>query len=87
MARHCFSLQKPCQRTIVGLSLHERYIGLLDPPSPAFVKWLTTPVTSPNGISAHLGRLAGIAEAEPEIREEIKQYMAALRSVPVAKER
>ncbi len=50
--------------------------------SPAFVKWLTTPITSPTGISAHLGRLAGIAVAEPELREAIDQYTAALRAVP-----
>ncbi len=50
--------------------------------STAFVKWLTTPITSSTGISAHLGRLAGIAAAEPELREAIDQYTAALRSVP-----
>ncbi len=27
-------------------------------------------------------RILGIAEAEPEIREEIQQYVAALRGVP-----
>ena len=50
--------------------------------SPSFVKWITTPITSPNAISAHLGRLVGIAVAEPELREAIDQYTAALRSVP-----
>ncbi len=49
--------------------------------SPAFVRWLTTPVTKVNGIAAHLGRLAGIMEAEPELREGITQYMAALQAV------
>ena len=34
------------------------------------------------GISAHLGRLVDIAEGEPELREGIQQYMAALRQVP-----
>ena len=53
--------------------------------SPAFVKWLTTPITSPTGILAHVGRLAGIAAAEPELREAIDQYTAALRAVPVAR--
>ena len=33
------------------------------------------------GISAHLGRLVGITEAEPELREEIGQYVAAMRPV------
>ncbi len=51
--------------------------------SPAFVKWLTTPITSPTGILAPVGRLAGIAVAEPELREAIDQYTAALRSVPI----
>ena len=50
--------------------------------SPAFVKWLTTPITSSTGIAAHIGRLAGIAAAEPELAEAIDQYTAALRSVP-----
>ena len=40
--------------------------------SPSFVKWLTTPLTNPNGISAHLGRLVAIAVAEPELREAIE---------------
>ncbi len=38
-----------------------------------------TPVTNPNGIGAHLGRLVAIAKAEPELREEIAQYVAAMR--------
>jgi hypothetical protein len=50
--------------------------------SPSFVKWLTTPVVSTGGIPAHLGRLAGIAKAEPELREEIDQFVSALRSAP-----
>ena len=50
--------------------------------SPAFVKWLTTPITSSTGILAHVGRLVGIAVAEPELREAIDQYTAALRAVP-----
>lgn len=54
--------------------------------SPRFLDWLTTPVTKPNAISAHIGRLAGIARLEPEIREEIHQYMQALRSVPAMSE-
>ncbi len=49
--------------------------------SPRFVKWLLTPVTSANGNGAHLGRLVGIAEAEPELREAIAQYVAAMRPV------
>ena len=41
-------------------------------------------MTNPNGISAHLGRLAGIAAAEPEFREDIGAYLEALRSVAPA---
>ena len=47
--------------------------------NPSFVKWLATPVTNPTGISAHLGRLIEIGVAEPEIGEEVDQYIAALR--------
>lgn len=50
--------------------------------NPSFVKWLTTPVTNPNGISAHMGRLTSIASAEPEVSEEIGQFLSALRSAP-----
>jgi hypothetical protein len=50
--------------------------------SPRFVSWLTTPVTSPGALSAHIGRLAAIAEAEPLIREEIHQFAEALRQAP-----
>lgn len=50
--------------------------------SPSFVKWLTEPVTSPTGFSAHIGKLIAIAVAEPEIREEIEQFVLALRSIP-----
>ena len=50
--------------------------------NPAFVEWLATPVTNPAGISAHLGRLLAIAEAQPGIQEEIQQYLAAMRAAP-----
>ena len=50
--------------------------------SPSFVRWLTTPVTRPNALSAHIGRLAAIAVAEPEIAEAIDQYTSALRAAP-----
>jgi DNA-binding TFAR19-related protein (PDSD5 family) len=46
------------------------------------VQWLVTPVTSPSALSAHIGRLGAIAIAQPEIAEEIEQYVAALRSLP-----
>lgn len=50
--------------------------------SPRFVEWLTTPVTRPAAVSAHIGRLLAIAEAEPAIREEIHQFTEALRQAP-----
>lgn len=53
---------------------------------PAFVKWLITPATGSGGIAAHVGRLAGIAEASPEIRDEIEQFVQALRSAPAPQE-
>lgn len=63
--------------TIIAPRLAARLIT-----SPRFVRWLTTPITKPSGLSAHLGRLVGIAVAEPELREAIDQYVAALRSAP-----
>lgn len=50
--------------------------------SPKFVRWLTTPVNTTTGFGAHIGRLGAIAEAAPEIREEIQQFTDALRSIP-----
>lgn len=50
--------------------------------NPTFVKWLTTPITSSTGISAHIGRLATIAVAEPAIADEIDEFVTALRSIP-----
>lgn len=47
--------------------------------SPAFAKWLTTPVTSTNALGPHIGRLFAIAKANPEIKDEIAQYAQALR--------
>ena len=38
--------------------------------------------TNPTGLSAHLGRLVGIAKAEPELAEAIDQYVAELRAAP-----
>ena len=46
--------------------------------SPGFVKWLMADV-APNGIAAHIGRLAAIA-AESDIKDEIDQYVNALRA-------
>ena len=53
--------------------------------SPRFVNWLAdagkTVASNPNSIGPFIARLAGIAEAEPRIKEEIYQYVGSLRSV------
>lgn len=46
--------------------------------NPKFVEWLATPVTRKNGIGSHVGRLAAIAKANPEIQEEVRLYLQAL---------
>ena len=52
--------------------------------SPVFVKWLATPIKdAKNGLGAHLGRLAAIAKANPEIKDEIMQYLNVFRDSPV----
>lgn len=57
--------------------------------SPAFVNWLAQSATAvaanPHGMATQLIRLAGIAEAEPEIRESVAQYIAALRGLEDAR--
>jgi hypothetical protein len=66
--------------TLAGSVIAPRYAAKLIT-NPGFVKWLTTPVTSPGALSAHIGRLSALATAEPEIKEELDQYVAALRSI------
>lgn len=49
--------------------------------NPAFIKWLATPATEiSKDVAAHMGRLAALSEAEPEIQEELRQYYKAIRS-------
>ncbi len=62
-----------------GAQVAAPWVGARLLTSPSFVRWLTTPVTEVNGLAAHLGRLVAIAEAEPEIKDAIYQYLAALR--------
>ena len=50
--------------------------------SPRFINWLTTPVTNPNGIGAHFGRLTAIASEDPALKEPIEAFLQALRSPP-----
>ncbi len=49
--------------------------------NPGFIKWLATPATEiSKDVAAHMGRLAALSEAEPEIQEELRQYYKAIRS-------
>ena len=48
--------------------------------SPKFINWLTTPITNPNAISAHMGRLSAIAAEDPLLREPIQEFVRVLRS-------
>jgi hypothetical protein len=53
--------------------------------SPAFTRWLAGSRmvgANPNSLSNHLGRLAVVVSAEPDIREEVDQYLGAIRSSP-----
>ena len=53
-----------------------------------FVNWLadsSTALAKPNGWGENIGRLVAISAVEPEIREEIQQYFAALRPAPTPK--
>ena len=52
--------------------------------SPRFVRWLARAANigmnqGETTLAGHIGRLVTIAEAEPEIREEVYQYLSALR--------
>ena len=51
--------------------------------NPRFIKWLTTPITQPAKYAPHITRLAAIAKAEPEIKQEIRQYLDVLRNSPI----
>lgn len=52
--------------------------------NPKFVKWLAQGVTvnpvNYNGLAGHLGRLAAVSKVEPEIKEEINQFINAFRT-------
>lgn len=50
--------------------------------SPKFVNWLSDTAAKPanyNGWGSSMGRLVAIAKGEPEVREEIYQYVSAMR--------
>ena len=50
--------------------------------SPKFVEWLTTPVSNPQGIGAHFGRLTAITAEDPTLKEPVEAFIKALRSPP-----
>ncbi len=56
--------------------------------NPGFVRWLTGTVQSVNAgtptLTGRITRLIAVAEANPEIREEVGQYIDALRELDTA---
>ena len=50
--------------------------------SPKFINWLTTPVTNPNGIGAHFGRLTAIAAEDPALKEPIAAFLRTFEGAP-----
>lgn len=50
--------------------------------NPKFVRWLIEPATDAKSYSAKIGRLTGIMEAAPEIREEVYQFLEVLSAEP-----
>lgn len=75
--------------TVAGVVLAPRVAARLLT-NPRFVNWLGTStqsaISNPNGFMAKIGQLAGIAKAEPAIRDELYQYASALRDseIPIA---
>lgn len=70
--------------TVGGAVLAPRVVARLLT-SPGFVRWLGTSVNVgtrvPSAWGSRIGQLAAVAKAEPEIRDEIYQYLEALRGV------
>ena len=68
--------------TVAGAVLAPRMAARLLT-NPNFVRWLSATgnsvVRNPSNWGVRLGQLTAIAKAEPEIRDEIYQYVAALR--------
>ena len=51
--------------------------------NPTFAKWLATGMKIGGGqaaLSAHLGRLSSVAAIEPQLKDAIDQYEAAVRT-------
>ena len=64
-------------RSAAALLTNQRFVGWLADSTNALAK--------PNGWGENIGRLVAISAVEPEIREEIQQYLAALRPAPTPK--
>lgn len=67
---------------LVGPNIAARLIT-----NPGFVKWLAHSgapgvMRNPNGLASHVARLTVVAEANPEIRDAIGQFVDALRAAP-----
>lgn len=48
--------------------------------NPAFVRWLATPVDNVKAIGAHVGKLYVVSQQNPEISEEIREFVDAMRA-------
>ncbi len=46
--------------------------------NPRFVKWLSTPVKTVNGVNAHINKLIALAGEESEISADVLEYIKAL---------
>lgn len=69
----------------VGSSVVTPYVAARLITNPRFVRWLALSrniSSDPNSLARHLGRLVAIGEAEPEIKDAVNQYYAAVRQSP-----
>ena len=72
--------------TVAGAVLAPRMAAKLLT-NPTFVRWLGQTANSvaahPSNWGPRLGQIVAIAKAEPAIRDELYQYVSALRSMPL----
>lgn len=72
--------------TIAGGYVLPRVVASTLMNSPRFVNWLAhVPTNNNRALAEHLGRLGVIAAAEPTIRDEVRDFEAALREAPAIK--
>lgn len=71
---------------VLGAAVGASHAGATLLTSPRFVKWLAGSTrVAPNGVGAHLGRLAAIAtDSDPDTRDAIKGYLDTLAATPEA---